>query len=142
MSDEFANAGPEAISHVISTFGRIYEQRPDLLNEIHQATMEHLKKRRVSNPKVFEHVGEHIKDVFPLLVEDERLSSFREALLSEYAKMPSTPATKLRQSPGENSYGVAAAVGLGVGVVVAAIVVGYCLGGPDPAPGESVEARC
>ena len=142
MSDEFANASPEAISHVISTFARIYEQRPDLLAEIHEVTTEHLKKRKVSNRKPYEHVAEHIKDVFPLLAEDERLSSVREELITEYAKMPSTPATKLRQAPGENSYGVAVVVGVGLGVVVAAAIVGYCLGGPDPAPGESVEARC
>lgn len=142
MSDEFSNAGPEAISHVISTFARIYEQRPDLFAEIHQVTTEHLKKRKVSNRKPYEHVAEHIKDIFPLLAEDERLSSLREGLIAEYAKMPSTPATKLRQAPGENSYGVAVVVGVGLGVVVAAAIVGYCLGGPDPAPGELVEARC
>jgi hypothetical protein len=142
MSDEFANASPEAISHVISTFARIYEQRPDLFAEIHEITTEQLKKRKVSNRKPYEHVAEHIKDIFPLIAEDERLSSVREGLITEYAKMPSTPATKLRQSPGENSYGIAALVGVGVGIVVAGAIVGYCLGGPDPAPGESVETRC
>ena len=142
MSDEFSNAGPEAISHVLSTFARIYEQRPDLFAEIHQATIEHLKKRKVSNRKPYEHVAEHIKDIFPLLAEDERLSSVREGLITEYAKMPSTPETKLRQSPGENSYGIAVAVGVGLGVIVAGTIVGYCLGGPDPAPGELVETRC
>jgi hypothetical protein len=142
MSDEFANASPEAISHVLSTFAGIYEQRPDLFAEIHQVTMEHLKKRKVSNGKPYEHVAEHIKDIFPLLAEDERLSSVREGLITEYAKMPSTPETRLRQSPGENSYGIAVVVGVGLGVVVAGAIVGYCLGGPDPAPGESVETRC
>jgi hypothetical protein len=142
MSDEFANASPEAISHVISTFARIYEQRPDLFAQIHQVTTEHLKKRRVSNRKPYEHVAEHIKDILPLLAEDERLSSVREELITEYAKMPSTPATKLRQSPGENSYPVVALVGVGLGIIVAGAIIGYCLGGPDPAPGESVEVRC
>ena len=90
----------------------------------------------------FEHVAEHINYIYPAIMKDARLNEIKDRIIAEYGKMPSTPATKLRTSPNENSYGALVACGIGVLVIVAAATAAYCMGGPEPAPGESVEVRC
>jgi hypothetical protein len=143
MSEDSDNVSPDMVSHLVAAFSRMYDRHPNDLELIHQVTLEHLKGGpKVSIRDPFEHVGQHLKDIYPAVMRDPRIEPVQARLLSEYAKMPATPATRLRAYPGDHSIPGAIVFGGAIGVAVAAVIVGYCLGGPDPAPGESVEVRC
>jgi hypothetical protein len=143
MANDFDNATPEAVSHLIATYARIFDRNPSDLEAIQNIAIEIMKKGPKNTKKdPFEHVAEHINYIYPEIMKDPRLNDVKDRLVAEYAKMPSTPATRLRTSPNENSLGVLVACGVGVLVIVAAATAAYCMGGPDPAPGESVEVRC
>lgn len=132
---------PEMVAHLVRTFGQVYSPGDSAV--VHDVVIEHLEKGpRVSASDPYEHVAEHFKYVFPAVMRDARVEPVQQRLLDEYAKLPSTPETRLRQHPGDNSVGFAVVLGGAIGVIVAGAIVGYCLGGPDPAPGESVEVRC
>jgi hypothetical protein len=131
------------VSDLVAAFSRIYDRAPADLELIHEVVVGHLKTGpKVSAADPYEHVAQHIKDIYPAVMRDVRLEPVHSRLLSEYARMPATPVTRLREFPGDQSIGFAVVVGGAIGVAVAAAIVGYCLGGPDPAPGESVEVRC
>ena len=141
MTEENARTNPEMITHLVRTFSQVYS--PDDSATIHDTTVAHLEEGpRVSETDPYAHVAEHFKYVFPAVMADSRIEAIQGRLVEEYAKLPSIPETRLRQHPGDNSVGFAVVVGGAIGVAVAAAIVGYCLGGPDPAPGESVEVRC
>ena len=143
MASDFDNATPEAVSHLIATYARVFDRNPADVEVIHNLTIELMKTGPKNTKKDgFEHVAEHINYIFPAIMKDPRLNDVKERLVAEYAKMPSTPATRLRTSPNENSLGVLVAGGVGVLVIVVGATMAYCLGGPDPEPGQSVEARC
>ena len=140
---DFDNATPEAVSHMIATYARIFDRNPGDFEAIQNLAIELMKKGPKNTKKdAFEHVAEHITYIYPAIMKDARLNDVKDRLVAEYGRMPSTPATRLRSSPNENSYGIAAACAVGVLVIVPAATAAYCMGGPDPAPGESVEVRC
>lgn len=143
MPEELDHTSPAMVSHLVATFSRIYDRYPSDLELIHGVVVEHLKRGpKVAHPDAFEHVAQHIKDIYPAVMRDPRIQPVQTRMLDEYARMPATPETRLRQSPDDRSIGFAVVLGGAIGVAVAAAIVGYCLGGPDPAPGESVEVRC
>lgn len=142
MANEFSNASPAAIHDLVTTFARVFDRTPKEYEIIHQVTIEHLQKMKAKAKDEYEHVAEHFQAIYPLVVRDDRVGKLSDRILGEYDKMPVTPEIKLRKLPGENSFPPSVIIGGAIGVVVAACIVGYCLGGPDPAPGESVEARC
>ena len=134
---------PQMIIDMVSNLSRIYDRSPHEVRAIHDIVVEHLDRGPHGTfPDGYAHVADHLREIFPVVMEDERLAPARTRVLDEYARMPATPATRLRQAPGENSLGAAAGIGAGVIIVVALVTVAYCLGGEDPAPGESVAARC
>lgn len=142
MTHDFSNASPAAVHDLITTFARVFDRTPKEYETIHQVTIEHLEKMKANATDPYEHVAEHFQAIYPLVMRDARIGKLNDRIVGEYAKMPVTPEIRLRKSPGENSIGFAVVVGGAIGVAVAAAIVGYCLGGPDPAPGESVEVRC
>lgn len=134
---------PEMLADFLSSFSRVYDRSPDDLQLIHDTVIDHLKTGPgVADRDPDRHVAAHFMHVYPAVMQDPRLEPARARMVAEYGKLPVTPAIRLREFPGDSSIGVAVAVGVGIGVIVAAAIVGYCLGGPDPAPGESVEVRC
>lgn len=136
MAHDFSNASPAAVSDMISTFARVYDRLPKEYETIHQVTIDHLQKTKVDAKDPFDHVAEHFRVIFPLVVRDARLSKVTSRMVEEYDKMPVTPEIRLRKKPGDHSVGVAVAVGVGLAVIVAGCIVGYCLGG------EGDEVRC
>jgi hypothetical protein len=73
----------------------------------------------------------HFNDIFPSVVADQRVQEISSRFVGEYAKLPVTPDTRLQQSPGDQSIGLAVVVGLAVGTVVAGAIVTYCLAHED-----------
>jgi hypothetical protein len=128
---------------MIATWSRVLDQHPEDVATLHDMVIDQLNLGPHGNfPDAWAHVGDHVRDIFPVLMEDSRLEPVQTRLLDAYARMPHTADTRLRQSPGENSIGLAAGIGGVVLLIVVAGTVAYCLGGPDPEPGQSVEARC
>ena len=118
---DFDNATPEADSHMIATYARIFDRNPGDFEAIQNLAIELMKKGPKNTKKdAFEHVAEHITYIYPAIMKDARLNDVKDRLVAEYGRMPSTPATRLRSSPNENSYGIAAACAVGVLVIVAA----------------------
>lgn len=143
MNGDLAGASTEAFTHLFAAYARLFDRFPEELDLLRKVTVEKLQAaRRPETLDGYEHVAEHFKAVFPAVMGDARVRGFTDKFVAAYGSMPTTPETRLQIGPDDHSIGFAVVVGGAIGVGVAAIIVGYCLGGPDPAPGESVEVRC
>jgi hypothetical protein len=121
----------------------VYDRCPEQVATLHDLVREHLDRGPHGTfPDGYGHVADHIREIFPALMNDSRSEPLRAPLVDEYSRLPATPETRLRNSYGENSlpvYVVPAGVFL---LAVVAVTVAYCLSGDDPAPGESAPAHC
>ena len=143
MGNKFDNASSEMVSHFVATISRVFDRSGADLQLIYDTVVDQLENGPRNNvEEAYGHVAQHFRDIYPVIMSDPRLEDARGRILAEYGRLPATSETRLRVSRDDHSVGFAVVLGGAIGVAVAAAIVAYCLGGDDPAPGESVEVRC
>jgi hypothetical protein len=144
MSDSHeATTNPEILQVFMGATSGFYDRYPNDLKLIRDLVVELLQHGpHVTNTDPWAHVAEHYNGVFPAVMNDPRSKPVRDRLAQEYETMKSASSTEFIVIPTVAAMGTAAAIGFAIGTAIGAAIVGYCLGGPDPAPGESVPTQC
>ena len=79
---DFDNATPEAVSHMIATYARIFDRNPGDFEAIQNLAIELMKKGPKNTKKdAFEHVAEHITYIYPAIMKDARLNDVKDRLV-------------------------------------------------------------
>ena len=122
---------PSVLTDLTATFGRVYDRCPRELSVIQSFVTERLHRNHRSqiaeaSTDVERHnlVGAVFNDIFPAAMASGKCKKAVRTMLVEYAKLPSTPATQLKGTPGANSLLAA----IGFGLIAGSVIVGViCL---------------
>jgi hypothetical protein len=128
---------PDELARLAARFTPITAAAPDEVALIQQVVREHLTLGPPAPvADIWDFVGHHVRDLLPQLLGDPRIKPV-------IARLNAIAAEQEPPKPGPEIALAGVAIGLATvaGLGVAAYYL-YCVSGPDPAPGESVEARC
>jgi len=138
MSDKAARTNPRMIVDVLASHPRIFDRNPEFATLVHDLVVNQLENGpKVNEDDGWKHVGEHFKNILPVLMRDPQVEQWLPTLRDEYARLPATQDTRLREHAGDHSaWLVAGAAALLAGTAAAAIIH-YCLAEVHPEPGTS-----
>ena len=143
MTENGERTNPEMVVDLMASCSRVIDRQPEFARLVHDLVLEQLKNGpKITEGDPWEHVAQHLKDILPGVTRDPRVVAMAPAVLQEYARMPSTPDTRLREHPGDNSIGAFAAFGgaLVGGLALVGIAL-YCTAGVEADPGTSAEVH-
>ncbi|WP_237570716.1 hypothetical protein [Mycolicibacterium lacusdiani] len=126
----------QSIAVTLKRSARIAAALPDEVQLIRDITIERLKSGpKTETADLWAHLGEHMREVIPGVLNDPRLAGLGDKLEAENKKIEET---------GPEHFSPAKVAGTAAGAIaILAIAVGaYCTTGPYPAKGESLPAHC
>jgi hypothetical protein len=140
---EETTTSPELLQLFIEATPDFFTDQPADLVLIRDVVLEQLHHGpKVSATDPWAHVAQHYLEVLPRVMSDPRTKPVRDRVAAHYEELKSGSKSEFIVIPTLAAMGTAAVIGFAIGTAVGAVIVGYCLGGPDPAPGESVPTQC
>jgi hypothetical protein len=139
-ANDIIDLAPDELARLAALITPIAAGAPNEVALIQQVVREHLTLGPPAPvDDIWAFAGRHVRELLPKVLNDPRIEPVIkrfDALAAEQAPPESGP---------EILPAVAAGLAVGFGTVVGLGVAGYiiyCFTEPNPAPGESVEARC
>jgi hypothetical protein len=116
---------PAVITDLTFTFARIMERRPSETALILRFLKKNIKlqKRKRTHNQQLALIAELCQKLIPKVLKSAQWSKVQGPLLEEYAKLPHTPATRLKKNPHDHSVEEMIVVGIVLALLVACIVV-------------------
>jgi hypothetical protein len=141
MAEQAERTNPEMVADLIASCARLTDRQPVYVRRVHDLVLEQLKQGpKVTEADPWEHIAQHLKEILPSVMRDPEVLAMVPAILDDYARLPATADTKLRQNPGDQSVGPYAVIGVltAAGLALAGIIA-YCLSDVTADPGTSAE---
>ena len=126
----------QSITVSLKRYARIAAALPEEVDLIRDVTLERLKTGpKTETTELWAHLGEHLRNVIPAVLNDPRLEGLGEKLEAENKKIEDSGIEHF--SPAK-----VAGTAAGAAVIILIAVGAYCTTGPYPAKGESLPAHC